>query len=92
MNETKVGQYFKSQLEAMIEGREEDTFYLQVKELLEKEGEVSDAIGRLTDHDYYDTLSYEEKQRYTLALSERYVRALEKFRYECAFDFLNKCT
>ena len=61
-------------------------------ELLEKEGEVSDAIGRLTDHDYYDTLSYEEKQRYTLALSERYVRALEKFRYECAFDFLNKCT
>lgn len=91
MSETKVGQYFKSQLEAIIEGREEDTFYAQVKEILEKEGEVSDAIGRLTDHAYYDTLSYEEKQRYTLALSEKYVRALEKFRYECEFDFLNKC-
>ena len=30
MSETKVGQYFKSQLEAIIEGREEDAFYAQV--------------------------------------------------------------
>ena len=50
------------------------------------DGEVSDAIGRLTDKAYYETLTYEEKQRYTLSLSERYLRALERFRRECEFD------
>jgi hypothetical protein len=53
-------------------------------------GEVSDAIGRLTDKPYFETLSYEEKQRYTLALSEKYLRALERFRRECEFEVLNK--
>ena len=54
------------------------------------EGEVSDAIGRLTDMEYYQTLTYEEKQRYNLTLSEKYLRALERFRRECEFDLLLK--
>ena len=57
-----------------------------MKELLVNEGEVSDAIGRLTDREYYETLSYEEKQRYTLSLSEKYLRALERFRRESEFE------
>ena len=52
------------------------------KRLLEEEGEVSDALGRLTDRVYYDTLSYEEKQRYTMQLSNKYLKALEKYRKE----------
>ena len=63
-------------------------FYEQVKRLLLSEGEVSNAIGRLTDHAVYDTLSYEEKQRYTLDLSERYLRALKRFKRECEFEGL----
>lgn len=90
LNESKAGRFFKTQVEAKIEGRKEDEFYLKVKEMLSSQGEVSDAIGRLTDHEYYDTLSYEEKQRYTLTLSEKYLRALERFRAECEFDALNK--
>ena len=43
---------------------------------------MSDALGRLTDRAYYDTLSYEERQRYTLKLSEKYLQALEKYRRE----------
>ncbi len=86
LNESKVERYFASQVTAQIEGRAEDEFYLKVKEMLQSEGEVSDAIGRLTDKAYYDTLSYEEKQRYSLALSEKYLRALERFRAECAFE------
>ena len=86
INESKAGRYFKSQVEAKIEGKKEDEFYLKVKQLLLSEGEVSDAIGRLTDKEYYETLSYEEKQRYNLSLSEKYLRALEKFRRECEFD------
>ena len=54
--------------------------------MLLAEGEVSDAIGRLTDRSYYDTLTYEEKQRYTLTLSERYLKALERFRRESEYE------
>ena len=89
LNESKAGRFFKTQVEAKIEGKKEDDFYLRVKEILLSEGEVSDAIGRLTDREYYDTLSYAEKQRYTLNLSEKYLRALERFRTEYEFDTLS---
>ncbi len=88
LNESKAGRYFAAQVSAKIEGRQEDEFYLRVKRLLLSEGEVSDAIGRLTDREYYEGLSYEEKQRYNLTLSERYLRALERFRAECEFEAL----
>jgi len=88
LNESKVGRYFAERVSAQIEGKKEDEFYLRVKEMLLSEGEVSDAIGRLTDKAYYETLSYEEKQRYTLTLSEKYLRALERFRKEYEFDLL----
>lgn len=79
-------QYFAKELQRTLDGEERiDPFYEQVKELLLKEGEVSDAIGRLTDRKLYDSLSYTEKQRYTLELSEKYLRALERFRRECIF-------
>ena len=89
-NESKAGRYFANQVTEKISGKKEDEFYLKVKEMLLTQGEVSDAIGRLTDLEYYNTLSYDEKQRYTLALSEKYLRALERFRKECEFDSFNR--
>ena len=86
INESKASRYFAEQVSAKIAGDKEDSFYLQVKQMLLSEGETGDAIGRLTDKEYYQTLSYEEKQRYTLALSEKYLRALERFRKECEFE------
>ncbi len=86
VNESKAGRYFAEQVSRAIAGEEEDEFYLRVKQMLLSDGEVSDAIGRLTDKPYFDTLTYEEKQRYTLSLSEKYLRALERFRKECAFE------
>ena len=65
-----------------IKGAVKDEFYLKVKEILDSEGEVSDAIGRLTDKSVYDKLSYEEKQRYNLELSNKYLEALKKYRQE----------
>ena len=88
LNESKAGRYFKDKLSAQLAGEKEDEFYLRVKEMLLTQGEVSDAIGRLTDKEYYATLSYEEKQRYNLTLSEKYLRALERFRRECEFENL----
>ena len=88
LNESKAGRYFKSKVSAAVAGEKEDEFYLRVKALLDSEGEVSDAIGRLTDREYYTSLSYEEKQRYTLSLSEKYLRALERYRREREFSGL----
>ena len=86
LNESKLERYFQERVEAQIKGEEPDDFYLRVKALLLEEGEVSDAIGRLTDRAYYDTLSYAEKQRYNLELSEKYLRALERFKREYEFE------
>lgn len=90
VNESKAGRFFAERVCKQIAGEKDDEFYLKVKQMLLSEGEVSDAIGRLTDKEYYQTLSYDEKQRYTLSLSERYLRALEKFRRECEFDSLHE--
>lgn len=68
-----------------IEDKEE--FYQRVKKLLTEEGEVPNALGRLTDFAYYKTLSYEEQQRYNLNLSEKYLQAVERFRREKAMFF-----
>ncbi len=86
MNENKLERYFHEQVDARIKGEAPDEFYLKVKELLLTEGEVSDALGRLTDREKYARLSYSEQQRYTLELSEKYLRALERFKREAEFD------
>lgn len=85
LNESRAERYFLGKVSASISGEKEDAFYVRVKKLLEEEGEVGDAIGRLTDEEYYASLSYEEKQRYTLSLSERYLRCLERYRRELEF-------
>jgi hypothetical protein len=88
LNESKASRYFLDKAKEEMEEKKADDFYERVKEMLLQNGEVSDAIGRLTDKEYYETLSYEEKQRYTLSLSEKYLRALERFRKEREFDWV----
>ena len=66
LNESKVKSYIGTKVQREIKGQTPDEFYLKVKAMLDECGEVSDAIGRLTDKDYYATLSYEERQRYHL--------------------------
>lgn len=85
LNESKAGRYFKAKIEETIAGEKKDEFYERVREMLLTEGETGDAIGRLTDKEYYATLSYAEQQRYNLELSNKYLRALERFRKEREF-------
>ncbi len=82
INGNKAKSTLTERVKSEIKGEKEDEFYLRVKALLDAEGEVSDAIGRLTDRAVYDGLSYEEKQRYTLELSGKYLAALERYRNE----------
>ena len=86
VNVQEAGRYLVQEMERKIQQEDQtDAFYEQVKALLLSEGEVSDAIGRLTDKEVYESLSYTEKQRYTLELSEKYLRALDRFKKECIF-------
>lgn len=63
-------------------GRIEDEFFERVRFILDSVGEAPDMLGRLTDKEYFITLSYEAKQRYILALSEKYLLALERYKRE----------
>ena len=85
---SKVKQYYTERVIENIKNRDEEKeeFYKRVKKLLLEEGEVPNAIGRLTDVNHFNSLSYEEKQRYTLSLSEKYLEAVERFRKEQALE------
>lgn len=85
---SKVKDYYTSKISGDIKNtsEEREVFYQKVKKLLDEEGEVSNAIGRLTDKEHFDSLSYEEKQRYTLSLSEKYLQAVERYKKEKAME------
>lgn len=88
---SKVKQYYAERVSEDIKQKKEDKedFYLKVKKLLQEEGEVSNAIGRLTDKEYYNSLSYEEQQRYNLNLSEKYLQAVERYKKEQLLEINN---
>ena len=81
---SKVKEYYTKQVSGNIRYGNNDfeQFYLKVKRLLDEEGEISNAIGRLTDKSLYLSLSYEEQQRYNLELSEKYLKAVERYKKE----------
>ncbi len=85
---SKVKQYYSEKVSEDVKPKvqEKEDFYKRVKKLLQEEGEVSNAIGRLTDKEYYSTLSYEDQQRYNLNLSEQYLKAVERYRKEQALE------
>lgn len=83
-----VKEYYTQQITNVVKKNNDDNdeFYIKVKKLLDEEGEVSNAIGRLTDKSVYEQLDYEEQQRYTLSLSEKYLKAVERYRKEKSFS------
>ncbi|MCQ2387183.1 MAG: hypothetical protein MJ066_01900 [Clostridia bacterium] len=90
VSESKVKEFYINKVHSGIinsTNEEDEIFYRKVKKLLEDEGEVSNALGRLTDFEVYNKLSYEEKQRYNLNLSEKYLKALERLNKEKIINF-----
>jgi hypothetical protein len=81
---SKVKEFYNERISGSIRNgqKEDDEFYLKVQRILDEEGEISNAIGRLTDKKLYSTLSYDEQQRYNLELSEKYLKAVERYRKE----------
>ncbi len=89
LSKSKVKEYYQSRVTENIKhsDNEGEEFYQKVKKLLEEEGEVSNALGRLTETEYYNTLSYEEQQSYNLRLSEKYLQAVTRFNREKEMAF-----
>ena len=86
---SRVYNYFQTKVVSSVKAGNDtsaEVFYIKVKTLLDTFGDVSDAIGRLTDKEYFNTLSYEQKQRYTLDLSQKYLKAKERYYREKQFE------
>ena len=85
---SKVVEYYQSKVAVSIRGvkTEDEEFYQRVKSLIDEYGDVCDALGRLTDKEKFNSLSYEGKQRYMLELSERYRKAKERYYSELQFE------
>lgn len=81
---SKVVEFYSDKIKGELSGvdSENEKFYSKVKQILDEMGEVPDIIGRLTDRNVFNTLNYEEKQRYTLNLSEKYLTALKRYKKE----------
>lgn len=81
---SKVKEYYTEKISGDIRKgtNENEEFYQKVKSILDNEGEISNAIGRLTDKQFYASLTYDEQQRYNLDLSEKYIKAVERYKKE----------
>jgi hypothetical protein len=87
-SKSKIVEYYQSKVAVSIRGvkSEDEEFYKRVKALIDTYGDVSDALGRLTDKDYFNSLSYDGKQKYMLELSKKYRIAKERYYSELKFE------
>ena len=77
-----VENYFKNLVIKSLRGvsKEDEDFYAKVKDMLDVEGErPSNAIARLTDEEEFARLTYPERERYLFRLSEKYLKAVERY-------------
>ena len=83
-----VIKYYQQKATVTIKGlsQNDEEFYNKVKLLLDTYGDVSDAIGRLTDKEYFSSLTYEQRTKYTLELSRKYLIAKERYYKERKYE------
>lgn len=88
VNSSKVIEYYQNKVASTVKGckKEDEDFYQKVKTILDTVGETSDILGRLTDKEYFSSLSYEQKQRYSMELSNKYRSALERYKNEMHYE------
>ena len=87
---SKVVEYYNEEQRRRTSSqqRDDEDFYKKVKKLLDENGETDDIIGRLTDKKYFSELNYEQRQRYSMELSSKYLVALERYKKEKSIDIL----
>ena len=87
-SKSKIVEYYQSKVAVSIRGvkSEDEEFYKRVKALIDTYGDVSDALGRLTDKELFNSLSYDGRQKYMLELSKKYRIAKERYYSELKFE------
>ena len=63
-------------------GVKEQELYERVCRLLEKDEVIINPIQELVDHKYYNSLSFEAKQKYIFDLSEKYKEFKLRYQHE----------
>ncbi len=88
VSESVVINYYQNKENVAIKKTRSDSesFYDKVRKILDEKGQVGNIISLLIDHDEYDALPYERKQKYILELSAKYLEALERYKTEKKFD------
>lgn len=92
LNPSKVAEYYVSKTIKEVNGKKDadEEFYRKVRDYLLKYGETSDIIGRLVDQEVDGTMSYEQRQRAMLVISNKYLDALERFKKEKEYGLLDE--
>ena len=83
---SRVIGFYEAKVSSVKVTNEDDVFYKKVKDLLERYGERGNVLSMLIDYSVYDPLSYEKKQKYILELSDKYRKALERYKRERSFS------
>ncbi len=74
--------YFKKLVIKSVRGasEEDERFYKRVKAMLDCEGSrPSNALDKLMDKSYFESLGYEERERYLFCLAKKYEAALARY-------------
>lgn len=79
-----IERYYRAQVVRSVRGakEEDESFYVRVRNMLDACGRPADALDRLMDKPYFASLPYEERERYLLRLSERYLSAVARYEEE----------
>lgn len=89
VNTSKVIKYYKTKVLNDISGKDDDNvFYQKVKNILDTYGYVSNVIGMLCDEQYMKTLCFQQKQKYVLDISNKYLICLEKYEQEKKYELV----
>lgn len=59
--------------------KQDEEFYLKVKEILDSDGEVSNMIARLIDENLFKSLSFSERERYLFEISAKYCECKKRY-------------
>lgn len=84
---SEIVRYYRTKAQMEIDSQPDDAFYYKVKAILDSCGEVSDIIGRLIDENAMRHMTFLERQRYVLDISEKYRMCRERYEQEKKYEF-----
>lgn len=57
----------------------DEAFFEKVRQILDKDEDISNPLGLLVEHEIYDNLDPSNKQRYILELSKKFIQMRDRY-------------